>query len=60
MGQAVARLLCDSSERQRQQAGAKKRAADFSWEKAARQTVSVYVEAANQGERSTRKVPILS
>jgi len=49
MGQAVARLLCDSSERQRQQAGARKRAADFSWEKAARQTVSVYAEAAKQG-----------
>jgi glycosyltransferase involved in cell wall biosynthesis len=49
MGHAVARLLCNPSERQRQQAGAKKRAADFSWEKAARQTVSVYAEAAKQG-----------
>ena len=48
MGQAVARLLCDPSERLRQQAFAKKRAADFSWEEAARQTVSVYSEAAKQ------------
>jgi glycosyltransferase involved in cell wall biosynthesis len=49
MGQAVARLLCDPSERLRQQAGARKRAADFSWEKAARQTVSVYAEAVKEG-----------
>ncbi len=49
MGQAVARLLCDPSERLRQQAGAKKRAANFSWEEAARRTVSVYAEAAKQG-----------
>ena len=48
MGQAVARLLCDPSERLRQQAGAKKRAVDFSWEEAARQTVSVYAEAVKQ------------
>jgi len=60
MGQAVARLLCDPSEHLRQQTVAKKRAADFSWEKVARQTVSVYAEAAKQRERSTRKVPILS
>jgi hypothetical protein len=45
----VARLLCDPSERLRQQAGARKRAADFSWEKAARQTVSVYAEAVKEG-----------
>jgi glycosyltransferase involved in cell wall biosynthesis len=49
MGQAVARLLCDPSERLRQQAGSRKRAADFSWEKAARQTVSVYAEAVKEG-----------
>ena len=50
MGQAVARLLCDPSERLRQQVGAKRRAADFSWEEAARQTVSVYAEAAKNNE----------
>lgn len=48
MGQAVARLFCDPSERLRQKAAAKKRAADFSWEEAARQTFSVYAEAAKQ------------
>lgn len=48
MGEAVARLLCNPSERQQLQASAKKRAADFSWEKAARQTISVYAEAAKQ------------
>jgi glycosyltransferase involved in cell wall biosynthesis len=49
MGQAVARLLCDPSEREQQKARAKKRAADFSWEEAARQTVSIYAEAAKLG-----------
>ncbi len=44
MAQAVARLLTNPDERRRQQARSKKRAADFSWEIAARQTVSVYSE----------------
>jgi glycosyltransferase involved in cell wall biosynthesis len=48
MGQAVARLLCNASEREKQKASAKKRAADFSWEEAARQTISVYAEAVKQ------------
>jgi glycosyltransferase involved in cell wall biosynthesis len=46
MGQAVARLFCNASERLQLQASAKNRAADFSWEAAARKTVSVYSEAA--------------
>lgn len=48
IGQAVATLLCNPHEREQQRARAKQRAADFSWEKAARQTVSVYVEAAKE------------
>lgn len=48
MGEEVARLLRDRDARQEQQSRAKKRAADFSWETAARQTVSVYSEAATQ------------
>jgi glycosyltransferase involved in cell wall biosynthesis len=44
MGQAVARLLSDSGEKRLQQARSRKRAADFSWETAALQTVSVYKE----------------
>lgn len=48
MGQAVAHLLSNPGEREQQQACAKRRATDFSWEKAARQTISVYAEAAKQ------------
>lgn len=45
MGQATARLLSNPDERRRQQARSKKWAARFSWEIAAKQTVSVYSEA---------------
>lgn len=48
MGQAVAQLLCDSTARLRQEARALRRAADFSWEKAARETISVYEQAASR------------
>jgi glycosyltransferase involved in cell wall biosynthesis len=48
MGQAVARLFYNPTERLGQQARAKKRAGDFSWAEAARQTVSVYAEVAKQ------------
>jgi glycosyltransferase involved in cell wall biosynthesis len=46
MAQAVARLLRNPDERRQQRARSKKRAADFSWEAAARQTFSVYSEVA--------------
>lgn len=49
MGREVARLFCDSGERQRRRERGLQRATDFSWEKAARQTVSVYAETAKEG-----------
>jgi len=42
MSEAVARLLCSPEERQRWRKSALRRAADFSWEQAALQTISVY------------------
>ena len=48
IGRAVARLLSNPAEREEQRARAKQRAADFSWEETARQTVSVYREAAKE------------
>jgi len=48
MGHTVARLLRDPSERQQQKVRAMERAADFSWEEAAKRTVSAYAEAAGQ------------
>ncbi len=42
---AVARLMCDPAELKRWQERAIQRAADFSWAKAARETVSVYHRA---------------
>ena len=55
MGQTVARLLCDPNERLLQRARANKRAAEFSWEKAARQTISVYAEVAKQKSRPANR-----
>jgi glycosyltransferase involved in cell wall biosynthesis len=42
MAEAVSRLLCSPEERQRWRVSALSRAADFSWERAALQTISVY------------------
>jgi glycosyltransferase involved in cell wall biosynthesis len=46
MGKAIANLLRNPRERELLAERAKLRAADFSWQKAARQTLSVYAEAA--------------
>jgi glycosyltransferase involved in cell wall biosynthesis len=46
MGKAIANLLRNPRERELLTERAKLRAADFSWQKAARQTLSVYAEAA--------------
>jgi glycosyltransferase involved in cell wall biosynthesis len=46
MGRAIANLLRNPGERELLAERAKLRAADFSWQKAAAQTLSVYAEAA--------------
>jgi glycosyltransferase involved in cell wall biosynthesis len=46
MARSVARLLSDPEERRQQQARSMQRAADFSWENTARQTLAVYREVA--------------
>jgi glycosyltransferase involved in cell wall biosynthesis len=48
MARVTVQLLSDPSERAQLKARALKRAADFSWEEAARQTICVYSEAAIQ------------
>jgi hypothetical protein len=48
MGEALARLLNDGRELSQQKARALTRAADFSADEEAKQTVSVYVEAAKE------------
>lgn len=49
MSRAVARLLSDRAQQLKQKERSLKRAADFSWERAARETIAVYEEAASQG-----------
>jgi glycosyltransferase involved in cell wall biosynthesis len=44
----LSRILDDSSERAQRKARALKRAAGFSWEKAARKTSSAYFQAAKE------------
>jgi glycosyltransferase involved in cell wall biosynthesis len=45
MGAAIAKLLTDEAESQKWKAAALKRSAEFSWQKAARETISVYHRA---------------
>ena len=49
MAEAVARLLIDEEELKKWKAAALKRAADFSWKKAAEETISVYHRAYREG-----------
>lgn len=48
MARAAGQLLSDQGERAQLKARALKRAADFSWEKAARETISVYFQASKE------------
>jgi glycosyltransferase involved in cell wall biosynthesis len=49
MARAVSQLLSNQGEREQLKARALKRARDFSWEKTARETVSVYAQAREEG-----------
>jgi len=51
MAEAVSRLLRSPEERQRWRVSALSRAADFSWEQAARETISVYHRTRNAAEQ---------
>lgn len=52
MAAAVAKLVTDEDEARKWQAAAVRRAADFSWEKAARETMAVYHRAYSGNEQS--------
>lgn len=50
MGEAIAELLSDEAALRKWKAAALKRSADFSWRKAAQETVSIYHRAYREGE----------
>lgn len=54
MSEAVSALLCDQQKRSRLRENAIRRAADFSWEKSANQTVSAYRKAASLNKMQDR------
>ena len=56
MGHAVARLLCNPVELEGWRERALRRAADFSWERAANETISVYHRAYTQTGAAARKI----
>ncbi len=49
MARAIGRLLSNPGAREQLKARALSRAADFSWEKAARETIAVYMHASGKG-----------
>jgi glycosyltransferase involved in cell wall biosynthesis len=56
MSAAVAKLVTDEEETRKWRAAALRRAADFSWEKAARETMAVYHRAYSENEQSKNAV----